>query len=322
MGKIAFLVLTSFISSLISLESVAATCPALIKGSDSMTTWRPSPYRPARAVAMVVHGLNLKPSRMSAIEDTLRNDGIDVLRVRLAGHNNNINIFKMVTAEMWERDILRSYCIADERADRYQLPLYYVGYSLGGVMGVAAPSKFSHVRFDKMVLFAPALSIRRTPFILRILNTLNPLTIIPNLFNRNNGAASAIGVPVTAYLATFKIADFVSKQTRRNAINVPTLVFYDLRDELISPSGIRGFVSGYRLDKWKLYEVHKRPFSWQSMFHHMMIDPGAVGRARWQQMTAAMLELLDHDSKPNHMLSSTPESEESSYVLSDQTDQM
>jgi esterase/lipase len=293
-----------------------------MKGSDSHTKWRPSPYQPARGVAIVVHGLNVNPVRMGTIEDVLRNDGVDVLRLQLAGHNNNINIFKIVTADMWEKDTLRAYCLADQRAKRYGMPLYYVGYSLGGVMGVAVASKYKHVHYDKMVLFAPALSIRRTPFILRILNTLNPLTIIPNLTKRDNYSANAIGTPVSAYLATFKVADFVAKHTNPRAINVPTLLFYDPRDELISPSGLRTYIAAHKLNAWKTFVVHKRPFSWQSLFHHMMIDPASVGRERWQQMTAAMLNHLDHDSIPDRTLSSIPESEESSYVLLDQTDQM
>ncbi|WP_413295099.1 alpha/beta hydrolase [Bdellovibrio sp. HCB185ZH] len=256
---------------------------------------------------------------MVSIENVLRENRIDVLRVALSGHNNNLNIFKHVTAEMWERDALRAYCQANERAKKYGMPLYYVGYSLGGVIGVTISSKYQHVHFDKMVLFAPAVAIRRTAFIMRILSTLNPLTIIPNLFNREGYFANSTGTPVSAYRATFELANFANRHPKRKAINVPTLLFIDPLDELISPSGLRTFIANYRLDAWKTFMVHKRPFSWQSIFHHLMIDPASVGQRRWQEMKAAMVDHLEgRNFTPDRMLSSTPEWEESFYELSDQ----
>ncbi len=317
-----FLGLSSILFLLFSIDSLAASCPALMKGSDSRTLWRLSPRQPARGVALVVHGLNNNPARMVAIENVLRGDGIDVLRVSLSGHNNNLNIFKLVTADMWERDTLRAYCQANERAEKYGMPLYYVGYSLGGVIGVAISSKYQNVRFDKMILFAPAVSIRRTAFIMRILRNMNPFDVIPNLFNRSGYNANSIGTPVSAYQATFEIANFANHHPNRNAINVPTLIFIDPLDELVSPSGIRSFVASNQLNQWKTFVIHKRPFSWQSIFHHLIIDAASVGDRRWQQMSEAMVNHLNGKSIQDHMLSSTPEWEESSYELSSQTDQM
>ncbi|WP_413560089.1 alpha/beta hydrolase [Bdellovibrio sp. HCB209] len=323
MRKTLYFVLSSLLFFALPIDTLAASCPTLMKGSDSKTWWRPSPRQPARGVALVVHGLNNNPNRMATIENILRDQGIDVLRMSLSGHNNNLNIFKLVTAEMWERDALRAYCQANAHANKYGMPLYYVGYSLGGVMGVALPSKYKQVHYDKMVLFAPALSIRRTPFILRILNQLNPLTIIPNLFRRDNYFANSFGTPVSAYKATFDVTNFVTYHTKRKNINVPTLLFYDPRDELVSFSGVQNYVKAHQLNQWKPFVVRKRPFSWQSLFHHAMIDPASVGYRRWEQMKAAIIDHLDdRKSILDHTLSSTQEWEESSYELSDQIDQM
>ncbi|WP_220128791.1 carboxylesterase [Bdellovibrio sp. KM01] len=314
-----FLGLSSLLILLFSFDSFAGSCPTLMKGSDSRTLWRMSPYQPARGVALVVHGLNNNPARMMSIENVLRENRIDVLRLSLSGHNNNLNIFKHVTAEMWERDALRAYCQANERADRYGMPIYYVGYSLGGVIGVTLSSKYKQVHFDKMVLFAPAVAIRRTAFIMRILSTMNPFTIIPNLFNRENYFANSTGTPVSAYRATFELANFANRHPNRQAINVPTLLFIDPLDELVSPSGIRSFIANYRLDKWKTFVVHKRPFSWQSIFHHLLIDAASVGQRRWYEMKNAMIDHLEGKNLiQDHRLSSTPEWEESFYELSDQ----
>ncbi|WP_413577332.1 alpha/beta hydrolase [Bdellovibrio sp. HCB290] len=283
------LVLVLLLTSLISLPTFAGSCPALMPGSDSRAEWRLSNRQPSRAVAIVVHGLNINPGKMRTIENALLGDRIDVLHVSLSGHNNNINIFKRVSAKMWERDTLRAYCLASQRANKYSIPVFYVGFSLGGVMGVAISSKYEKVHFDKMALFAPALSIRRANFLTRLLNSLNPLALIPNVMNRDY-YASALGTPVSAYKATLDTSAYLAKHTNRNRINTSTLLFYDRRDELISPTGTFEYMRAHRLTNWKTYQVEKRPFSRASRFHHIMIDPASVGEKKWADMKSALLK--------------------------------
>ncbi|WP_413586503.1 alpha/beta hydrolase [Bdellovibrio sp. HCB274] len=286
------LVLVLLLTSFISLSTFAGECPALFPGSDSRAEWRLSNRQPSRAVAVVVHGLNINPGKMRTIENALLADRIDVLHVSLSGHNNNINIFRRVSAKMWERDTLRAYCLASQRADKYNMPIYYVGFSLGGVMGVAIANKYENVHFDKMALFAPALSIRRANFLTRLLNSLNPLALIPNVMNRDY-YASALGTPVSAYKATLDVSAYLAHHTNRNRVNTSTLLFYDKRDELISPTGTFAYMREHRLTNWKTYQVQKRPFSRASMFHHIMIDPASVGQKKWADMKSALLKHFD-----------------------------
>ncbi|MEK2690074.1 alpha/beta hydrolase [Bdellovibrio sp. GT3] len=284
---IAFLLLFT-----LSLPVWADNCPSLLRGSDSRAEWRLSQQQPARAAAIVIHGLNINPGKMRSIENALLADRIDVLHVVLSGHNDNINIFKRVSAKMWERDTLRAYCMANQRATKYDMPVYFVGFSLGGVMGVAIANKFPHVHFDKMALFAPALSIRRSGFLWRLLNSLNPLAVIPNIMNRDY-YANALGTPVSAYKATLDVSLSLSQNTNGRRINTSTLLFYDLKDELINPYGTMEYIRANHLTNWKTYQVQKRPFSRASRFHHIMIDAASVGEKKWANMKSALIEHFD-----------------------------
>ena len=54
--------------------------------AEHLSTWiTPAPV-PERAVALLVHGLNLRPSRMQPLAQALAQQGIRVLRVTLHGH--------------------------------------------------------------------------------------------------------------------------------------------------------------------------------------------------------------------------------------------
>jgi len=68
------------------------TCPpeiALCSEKNSAHWYLKSPLKRRRGVALVVHGLNLKPERMGPIIRDLNKAGIDALNVSLHGHGDN-----------------------------------------------------------------------------------------------------------------------------------------------------------------------------------------------------------------------------------------
>ncbi len=114
-----------------------------------ITKWFTSttPEIPA-GVVLVIHGLNLNPNRMKEIISILNDINLEVLLLSLYGHGNNfnkqtgkneskarLNSFKKVTYDKWKTETQLGYGIILKRAKQLNCPVYFVGYSLGGLMG-------------------------------------------------------------------------------------------------------------------------------------------------------------------------------------------
>ena len=103
----------------------------------------------SKGVALVIHGLNLKPDKMDSIITLLTQFDIDVLKMSLSGHGKNytpkihtgtgrarMETFKRVSFRLWREETYKAYDIAEKMSREKSVPLFLVGYSLGGLMGV------------------------------------------------------------------------------------------------------------------------------------------------------------------------------------------
>lgn len=118
----------------------------------------------ARAVALLVHGRGQDPDELGDVVGTLNSLGVDVLRVHLIGHPQGPTTTPGLGA--WINQLERAYQQVVQNAGRAvggRLPIFGVGYSLGGALlvrlmqqAVAEP-----ILFDKLVLFAPAIAFTR-----------------------------------------------------------------------------------------------------------------------------------------------------------------
>ena len=64
-----------------------------------LTRWIHSKAGAPRGVVLVIHGLEIRPSRMNDIGNTLADSGFDVLRVALSGHRGSLKEMRKVTHE-------------------------------------------------------------------------------------------------------------------------------------------------------------------------------------------------------------------------------
>ncbi|MBU1161358.1 MAG: lysophospholipase, partial [Proteobacteria bacterium] len=134
-------------------------------------------------VALVIHGLNLQPDKMESIIALLTHSCIDVLNLSLRGHGKNyiqkanvddnkarMETFKTVSYEYWIKETHRAYGLAGSRSREKQVPLFLIGFSLGGLMGAALFASYPDVYFNRMVLLAPALHIYTINYLAKILS--------------------------------------------------------------------------------------------------------------------------------------------------------
>ncbi len=250
-----------------------------------------------RGVALVIHGLNLRPAKMESIINRLTATGIDALNLSLQGHGENyfhddqsdkaearLQSFKEVSYKLWIEETRDAYRVAKRRSDQQNVPLFLVGFSVGGLMGADLFATAPEVEFDKMVLFAPALKMHLRNYIIRVLSPFPGLSI-PSLML--GSYQSNEKTPMAAYNALFESL----KHFEENAgpkLNIPTLIFIDKKDELVSYSSLKKMVKNENLDQWQFYIVQKEPTKRSTKIYHLIIDAPSTGENVWKDMMDAM----------------------------------
>ena len=248
-------------------------------------------------VALVIHGLNLRPDRMGPIINDLTRSGIDVLGVSLRGHGDNyahhddvdsdsarLESFKNVSFPLWINEAYLAYLQVQKRAQQQNIPVFLTAFSVGGLIGLDLLASHSDVQFDKIVLFAPALSLRATIYLERALSPF-PSLVIPSLAD-DAYLANKKGTPIAAYNALFETL-YHFEDNAGTKLNVPTLIFIDEQDEFIPLWGLKKLVEEHNLDQWKFYIVQKEKEMGTGTFHHHIIDAASTGENVWQDMMAA-----------------------------------
>jgi len=254
-----------------------------------------------KGVALVVHGLNLRPDKMESIISLLTDSGVDSLNLSLRGHGSNyspdgdidsaksrIKAFKTVSYNSWVEETDRAFHHAKKRSEQKNVPLFFVGFSLGGLMGVDLFTSNPDVNFDRMVLFSPALNLSVITYAAKLLSPF-PKLVIPSLASQSYRANN--GTPVAAYNALFNAIEHFRKNLAPK-LNVPTLIFIDKRDELVSFYKLNRLVENERLDQWKFYHIQKGKDAVRGTLRHLIIDEPAVGKDMWKEMRRAIVKHL------------------------------
>jgi alpha-beta hydrolase superfamily lysophospholipase len=244
-------------------------------------------------VALVIHGLNTRPDKMESIIAKLNDFGIDCLNLSLRGHGENysdlnqtesadarMETFKSVTYPLWKTEAYQAYQGVERISKLYAIPLFFVGFSMGGLLGVDLLSSNPSVKFDKMVLFAPAIKMHIRNSFLKILSPF-PRIVIPSIAHKSY--LTNDGTSIAAYNALFEM--YVHLENNLDPrINIPTVVFIDKQDELISFSGLQNMIQDQNLDQWKIHPVQKDKTATKIKMHHLIIDEASVGNNMWQEI--------------------------------------
>ena len=251
---------------------------------------------PARGVALVIHGLNLNPDRMLPVVGLLTAAGLDVLRLSLRGHGANftrcagmdderarLESFRSASHAVWMAEVRSAGDQARARADRSGLPVHLVGYSLGALLGAALLS--TGPAFERMVLFAPALSLRRWHSLLMAPFTPFPRLVLPSLAGSDFFANP--GTPVAAYNVLMEaVRGFEARDGA--GLDIPTLVVIGRNDELVSCKGIETLIRSRGLRRWRIHRVRRDPGVPRRTPHHLVIDRASVGPRAWAAIGRAV----------------------------------
>lgn len=226
----------------------------------------------AQSACIMVHGLNNKPDVLMDVADLLESLEIPVITVGLTGHNQDAECLKDISEDTWRNDVLEAFKMPAKR----NLKCLFVGYSLGAALGLDILS--DHIKFDRMVLLAPAIAPRKpVQFLGRVAGKFPAFPLysaVPERYRANSY------LPLRAYDALHHIYTSLKKKRFKHA-NVPTLVFMDPKDETMSMEVLQQTVEDCQLSHWTILTLDSDHVDAQTMFHHMIMNKKTMGPKNW-----------------------------------------
>lgn len=231
-----------------------------------------------KVVVLVVHGLNLDPSRMDELSHILLDRGAAVLRVTLTGHSSeSATPLTHVTRGTWRDAIDR----AAAAAAKYRAPLGFVGFSLGSLAALDALSQYSRPVFDSMVHLAPAIAPRRITSLARLLP---PRLMLPS----RTPAAFRVHdrLPASVYHTVLRTARSLDLSAFGD---VPTLVYIDPDDELVSLRGLYRLIDDHGLSDWEVRQVEA---GHTGLPHHLLVTERAFPSGEFRRVANDIGEFL------------------------------
>lgn len=221
----------------------------------------------------LVHGLNVNPEMMRQLARHLDIDTYKLNIIALSGHNShdaklrrkNLNT---LVDETWVNDFSQQYT--------HSATNVVIAYSLGAVVALEYFLRHPEHIPHKFILFAPALSFKRWTHGWKVFAPLKSVGIPsfqPSHYRSNKST------PINAYKQLFALnKKLVDKDWR--PLNIPTLVFANFGDELISPAGISTQIEEHKLDKWQFDQIDRKEA--QRNKRHMIIAKEYMTEQSWQ----------------------------------------
>jgi esterase/lipase len=250
----------------------------------------PTPVPGKTAVTLVAHGLNLTPRAMLPLVAWLNEQGSDVYLVKLSGHHKDGVHIKEVTSSVWQQEMLDGYNMAKKTSLGASVPLYFIGYSLGALLGQSMVARsMKTAPFDKQILIAPAIAIRRRSYLLKLLFFLGKKMSLPSYTPK--GFRVNESLPLSIYEILFS-EERSLVQSRFCQLNMPTLIIIDPKDELISYKKLVRHISRYDLTNYRLLVLDHQLNGRSKPYHHLVIDEQTMGIKNWKMVTSELQRFL------------------------------
>lgn len=172
-------------------------------------------------IAVLIHGLNLRPEKMKEIESIFNAQGIDSEIITLIGHESNRKILGPVKAEQWVDQIQNR--LAELRKDYKKI--IGVGFSLGGLIWYHSLTQAYCP--DAIVGLAPAISPTSW------LNLSGHGRIIPDGFVLPSVAPLNYRCHHFTTVSIFRALKQLTQQLTFSKVSIPTVNFLSPSDLLV-----------------------------------------------------------------------------------------
>jgi len=96
---------------------------------------------------------------------------------------------------------------------------------------------------------------------------------------------------VAGYNALFEAIEHFKKNMAAK-LNVPTLIFIDTRDELVSHRRLKRIIKNGELHQWRLHPLKKSKTGAKGKMHHLIVDESSIGKDAWNEMRGRIIHHL------------------------------
>lgn len=256
----------------------------IVQSVQAQPQWLRSDFVQPKGVFIVAHGLNTKPEKMDSLGKFLNSLGYEVYRFALPGHFGEISEMKTVTKEKWLNAALEGYKLAQARAAELQQPLYYLGFSMGSLIGETLIANYPELKLpQKIIHLAPALGIRNRSHLVKALGVFGSEFIVNSKSPEEYRAQK--GVSIAAYRALFTLENELIENKNNIRVNIPTLIYINDDDQLISIHGLRKFIALKEWTRSSLRPITDQKPSDNLTFSHRIIDEYSLGEVAWKRIT-------------------------------------
>ncbi len=240
---------------------------------------------PYDKVLLCSHGLNQNPEALKTLLKDLSRRKMKTYLLHLPGHGGESDFTGLTGADFFTTH-QEAYLYLQKS---YDLPLYFLGYSFGALIGV---HQFPQCPFKKMVLLAPAIRLRRHAFLLKpilpFVSRIPSVRVGDDDFERRYRYHHA-GVPTPVYSSFFSIYKENKQQAAQPWEAANTLMMMHPRDELVSFTQLK-----------KLAETQERctlialdnSKATARRYNHLCFDPMTLGGESYQKMVKDITRFL------------------------------
>ncbi|MGZ3685727.1 MAG: alpha/beta hydrolase [Bdellovibrionota bacterium] len=236
--------------------------------------------KPVRGVVLLTHGLNALPASLDTLARVLAARGFVVFRPSFTGHRGDTREFLRVTPEQWEKDARQFHAEALARAHAQGVPLHLCAYSMSALIYGALPE----LRFSRRALLAPALALHSWYPAAAFLATAFPWVSFRSRIPEGYSANPRGGFRPVKAMHAFR------KKWRGEPDSTPTLIWANLRDELVDAPALKRMVS--ESAAWEYREVSTEGCQLRERFYHLIVGEPALGAREWARVCGETAEFL------------------------------
>ncbi len=185
---------------------------------------------------LLVHGFTASPTEMLPLGKFLNKKGYTVHGIRLAGHGTNYQDMINFTWHDWYDSVMQGFLRLKENFDL----IVPTGISLGALLCLNLVQESLKTNFHKLILLAPPFALRSrlavlAPILKKFVKYSYKGEETLNYFKMHN-LYSYMYRPTESVIQLLGFIKYLKQQKIR--INIPTLIVYGSKDEMISISEI------------------------------------------------------------------------------------
>ncbi|MEH0156329.1 alpha/beta fold hydrolase [Limibacter armeniacum] len=243
-----------------------------------------------KGIVILLHGLNNKPTVMAELGKKFYQAQYHTLLVGLNGHGCGNLPLKNISEKDWLQDIEEAIAKAAELKSNSQLPVYFVGFSLGALTFLTYCSILPEQSIvDKVILLAPASFTHFDTPLLRKLAVWGRSWKVPGFTPAEFQQLRFL--PINFYQNLLTLKRTLERNQFRNT-NLPTLVIMDTKDEMVSYKKLKRGLAQYHLTNWKVKEIVVTRRLNGRKWHHLIIAEKSLGKIENEKLWQSVAHFL------------------------------